>query len=468
MQTVDGLTTGYIRIPYSRSAIVCISAAVMAASTIVSPREVVRVLQTLGDEKTRKLVFYLGVEMYVLDNIDCGYTAGNRSMHYIQVWLNTDTEASWEKIVAGLKGMGMNVLASNVAKQHCPQSPYVAIASSDSSQPASVLTTQPVTTPAPVTPAIPSSVATTSADDSEQSPNAATSEHTQSVAVDMRSVANVKATIRQLKTTFSNLITRTRSALCKKESQNEEFLDEFRDSLLVLPVAKKAAHVKFFRESEDDILEAKNIRKIFAILSRYLGYQNYEILYGIVDLFCDGVRGSINEYCESLMIFERTTTVYVYLAAIPNEKSGYLENKFATMIVKIDKPAAECTLYDIRKLNEAIIEGSSLHSYSVYIGGVADKCVEVVVRFPSSAVGWVLSAMTPVFMKTHLLTEVALDNEQLTIIEAEKKELVCVYLSYLYMQGFLRGFEGGIPPPPKMVLHFSPLYMYNTPASHYM
>ena len=399
-----------------------------AMSTNLSPQQVVKALEVLSNDDTTELVFRLGVHANVLKDIEKGKTF---KIYAIQAWLDKDTGASWEKIISGLKEIKKDVLAKEVAKQHCPQSPYVATPSSDPSQPASVLTTQPVTTPAPVTPAIPSSVATTSADDSEQSPNTATSEHTQSVAVDMRSVANVKAAICRLEETFSGLISRTRSALCRKESQDREFLDEVRDYLLVLPVAKKAAHVKFFRESEDDILEAKNIRKLFAILSRHWSYRNYEILLKIIESFCNVQLKSMQEYCQSLEGFEKATPIDIYLAAIPDEANEELENAFSKLVVRIDKPASECTLYDIRKLNEAIIQGSSLCSHSVYISSVTDKCVEVVVAFPSSAVGWVLSAMTPAFMHTHLLSEVAVDEKQLTIIEADSDELVSVYLHAL-------------------------------------
>ena len=399
-------------------------------STKLSPQQVVKALEVLSNDDTTELVFRLGVHANVLKDIEKGKTF---KIYAIQAWLDKDTGASWKKIISGLKEIKKDVLAKEVAKQPCPQSPYVATPSSDPSQPASVLTTQPVTTPAPVTPAIPSSVASTSADDSEQSPNTATSEHTQSVAVDMRSVANVKATICRLEKTFSGLISRTRSALCRKESQDREFLDEVRDYLLVLPVAKKAAHVKFFRESENDILRARNIRKLFAILSRHWSYRNYEILLKIIESFCNVQLKSMQEYCQSLERFEKATPIDIYLAAIPDEANEELENAFSKLVVRIDKPASECTLYDIRKLNEAIIQGSSLCSHSVYISSVTDKCVEVVVAFPSSAVGWVLSAMTPAFMHTHLLSEVAVDGRQLTIIEADSDELVSVYFMHCPM-----------------------------------
>ena len=218
------------------------------------------------------------------------------------------------------------------------------------------------------------------------------------------------------------------SELCLRESVDPSFLTNFCDRLLGLPVAQKATHTKCFSESEDEFLDAKSMRKVFAILKRYCNYRNYEILQHIVKKFCEAaLQQKMQEYCQSLEKFEKATPVDIYLTAVPDETSEEVENAFSKMVLKINKPASKCTLYELRKLNEAIIQGSSLCFHSVYIGSVADKCVEVVVRFPSSAVGWVLSAMTPAFMHTHLLSEVAVDGRQLTILEADSDELVSGY-----------------------------------------
>ncbi|CAI8048738.1 hypothetical protein GBAR_LOCUS26862 [Geodia barretti] len=93
------------------------------------------------------------------------------------------------------------------------------------------------------------------------------------------------------------------------------------------------------------------------------------------------------------------------------------------MVLRIEKPASECTLYDLRKLNESIITNSGLSSHSVYISGVANKCVEVVVRFTPSVVGWVLAALTPHFMTTHHLSEVTVDGSQLSLLHDQSCDL---------------------------------------------
>ena len=525
----------------------------MAASTELSPRDVVKALQTLSDEKTKQLVFHLGVDTHELDDIETSYRAGDRSIHYIQAWLDRDTGASWEKIVSGLNDLGMNVLSRKLAVQHCPQSPYVATPSSDPSQPASVLATQPVTTPAPVTPAIPSSVATTSSNpaasdpiqralvgrgrmakfrssikktfsrvisrvqaraastspplthhtptspaattavqqsplpspvpsnvdntqlsttaaepstiaghtqspttvDHTQSPTVA--DHTQSptVANDAQSptvaghahpatvdtepstvaflsLKEVKATILELEESFADITAEVGREISQKEEEDKQFLDKFRQRLLLLTVAKRASHVKFFRESEDDIVAAKSTKKIVAILCRYMDYRNYELLPQIVTRFCEGaLQQKMQEYCWSLERFEKATAVDVYLTAVPDETSEEVKNTYSRVVVEVNKPTSRCTLYELRTLTRAIIRKSSLCSHSVYIGGVADKCVEMVVRFPSRGLGWVLSAFTPAFMQEYLITKVVVNGRQLTVLKAEGRELVCS-MAYMY------------------------------------
>ena len=84
---------------------------VMAA---LSTKNVVTALHTLSIAKTRELAMSLGVQDYVLDNIDMEYSGTTRSIKYVQAWLDSDTHATWTKLVACLKEIDMNVLAEEV------------------------------------------------------------------------------------------------------------------------------------------------------------------------------------------------------------------------------------------------------------------------------------------------------------------------------------------------------------------
>ena len=420
----------------------------MATSTELKPKDVVNALQTLTDNHLKELFYHLEVPLSTLNNVDLHNTGNMRRINYVETWFNNDVKASWDRIVSGLKQIGMNALAKQVTTRHCqPHQPAFLRTLQPTTSPAQLVVPSPVVSEQPATShhtVTPTSTETPATDDHTEpavtaaanvctvAPTSmqqtATSDRTQPVALCMRSVANVKATKRHIEKTFSDLITRTRSTLCARERHNHEFLDEFRDHLLVLPVAKKAIHVKFFLKSENDILDAKSIRKLFAILSRYWSYRNYEILHEIVDSFCsDQLQERMREYCMMLEEFEVATTVDVYLTAIPNERDEELDNAFSKMVVKVNRPLSECTLYELRTKTQAIMKEASLHPHSVYIGAVSSGCVEVVVRFPTSAVGWVLGAMTPSFIHIHHLTEVAVDGERLNVYKTERDELVRVY-----------------------------------------
>ena len=237
-------------------------------------------------------------------------------------------------------------------------------------------------------------------------------------------VQQVKEEIEQFQENFTSMMSMTRSALCKKESEYSEFIEEFRDYLLFLPLSKKAAHAKFFDDREDDIIKAESVRKLLAILGHYCNYSNYDLLLHLIKKFCNTAeKKRMQDYCQSLERFEMVTPVNIYLVAI--SASPAISEAFSRMAMKMNKPVSGCTLHEIRKLKESLTEKAFLHSYSVYIDTIAESSVLVVLRFPTDCIGWVLAALTPDFMDTHQLTEVSVDGKYLTKSQ-ENEELVCV------------------------------------------
>lgn len=161
-------------------------------------------------------------------------------------------------------------------------------------------------------------------------------------------------------------------------------------------------------------MAAKNTRKIITILSRYIDYRNHEILREIVTKFCgSSLQSNMQDYCKLLGVFETSTTVDIYIIAVPDEVSEDEKMAFSKMVVRINKPSSQCTLHDVRKLNETIVESSGVCPHSVYISGVADKCVDVTLSFPKSATGWIISVFAPDFMENHNISEISLDGVKL-------------------------------------------------------
>ena len=434
-------------------------APVMAFSKLLE-KDVVNALHGLSDDETWRLFYHLGLPVHTLANVKSNYSGETLIILCVHEWYKDDLEASWGKIIAGLRHIGMKVLAKKLAIQHNVETP-TSVAKTLTSDPInppgssqdSDVTQSPVTSDSnPIPP--PSSV-TSSDHSAAHTPNSAPSDPVQPSAPTTHTVAvtndpfqQVKEDIEQLEDSFADqvqqvkeevehfqenftsMMSMTRSALCKKESEDSEFIEEFRDYLLFLPLSKKVAHAKFFDDREDDILEAKSVRKLLAILGRYCNYSNYDLLLHLIKKFCNTAeKKKMQEYCVSLERFEMATPVNVYLIAI--SASPAISEAFSRMAMKMNKPASECTLHEIRKLKESLTEKAFLHSYSVYIDTIAESSVLVVLRFPPDCIGWVLAAVTPDFMDTHHLTEVSVDGQHLTLypkLYEEKEELVRVHL----------------------------------------
>ena len=396
----------------------------MATSMELSPQNVVTALQDLSVEKTTELVFHLGVEIKVLDDIALQYSGISRKIHSIQAWLDSDTHASWGKLVSGLKQIGMTVVAKRVESTFVPQVEVpVTVCTSVPVSSASVPPVQIVSSPAPletghVTP-VPAALVPASVHPAVNP--------SQPPAMSTKRVAGVKDAIEQLEDEFADIKADTRSSLTEKESRDPKFLDRFRDHLLELPVAKKAIHVKFFDKNEDEIFSAKNIKRLFTIISRYCNYSNYEIILHLIKKFCEAaLKSRMLHYRHSLIKFEKATTIDIYRLAIPAHRDEVLE-AFSKVVAKFNKPASVCTLYEVREMNEALVEKGDLHSYSVYVESVSEGSVLVVLRIPPSCTGLVRTAITPDFARAHHLTEVTVDGVHLVISWEEREKLVCYH-----------------------------------------
>ena len=388
----------------------------MASSTI-SPKAVVVALQTLNDEQSKELFYLLDVPLHILDGIEGSHKGNMRKIHYVQAWFDQEVEASWEKIVSGLKLIGMKALAETLATQQC-------------------LGGTPTSAAVNLTPDLPSTSAPEASGpqtsgSSPSDPSLGPVARPSSPSSPSDRVSQVRAEIDRLIMCFSTLMSDTQAEMSVKESKDPSFLTNVVDSLLGFPVAQKAPHIKFFRESEDDFLAAKNMRKVFAILRRYCNYKNYAVLREVVMKFCEAVlQQRMQEYCESLEKFEKATFIDVYLEAIA--AGVVLSEEFTKMTVKINKPVSECTLHEVRKLKETIAERASLQSYSVYVGDISESSVQLELGFPASCVGWILGVFTPDFLATHLLSDVVLGQQHLSILDWSQEELVGYSLWFVH------------------------------------
>ena len=367
----------------------------MAALSNTLTQKMSNAIRQLTMEETRDLVFQMGVPLNTLDDITAQYDGENRKQHFLQAWLNMDRDASWEKLVAGLRNINQDALATKIESEHLPSA---AVASSGSpsllsTSSASVSAPPEIATPAPVGSLPPPPPTAPSPDQPFEQKVAATND-----------------SIEHLQGEFSDLKSDARESLSERESQDTKFVRKFRDHLLDLPVTKKQVHIRFFSRNEDELLKAKTIQKIFIILGRYCNYSNYEIIFHVVKRFCPKLKERMLKYRESLTSFEKATTVDVYLHAISARPSGKLREGFIRMTMKIDKPPSECTLYEIRELKEAIEEEASLESYSMYIETPGEGSVQVVLHVHEE-VGWMVGVVFTLDFRRRYLTDVRIGEK---------------------------------------------------------
>ena len=217
-----------------------------------------------------------------------------------------------------------------------------------------------------------------------------------------------KTRIRHLKKGFYDIQFEVQESLRKKNEQDPVLLLSFKNYLVDLPITRNQVHIRFFDKNKKVIAECDTFQGLFNILRQHCNYANYDIILHIVQMFCKELTQQMLSYRDSLIVFEKATTVNVYLLAIsaqPVVFTGFLE-----MTMKKNKLASECTLYEIRELKESIEEDAGLESYTVYIDTPGQGSVYVRLHIPEE-MGWRVGViLTPDFRQKHLLSEVTVTN----------------------------------------------------------
>ena len=368
----------------------------MAASHRPSTLDVCNAVQPLTVEQVRQLVFQMGVPFNILEDIEKQFVGEKRKQHFVQRWLDMFPDASWKKLVAGLRKIKMNSLATEIESAPPLRSE---VSSSDSVSlisPSATSAPSETSTPAPAGPLTPPD-------------NSSSSSSLVTVPFEKR-VEQAETEIEHLEEEFSDIKSDAQESLSEREKRDEKFLHKFKNHLFDLPCTKKQVHVRFFTRNEKEILESDTIQKLFIILGRHCNYTNYEVILHIVKRFCKELTPRMLNYRDSLIVFEKATTVDVYLCAISARSGGMIYDGFLDMTMKINKPASECTLYEIRELKESIEEKAELKSYAVYIGTPEPGSVCVGLCIPEE-VGWMVGVvLTPDFRHKYLLSEVTVTN----------------------------------------------------------
>ena len=131
----------------------------------------------------------------------------------------------------------------------------------------------------------------------------------------------------------------------------------------------------------------------------------------------------MKQYCEMLEIFEKKTSIELYLSTYSTQKEMALA--FYQLAVKMNKPPSACTLHDIRMFKEDLANRSYIYQYSIDIESITTSSVKLTLAFHPSALGWVLAALNPNFLAEYDLVEVTVNGQSLQTYP--NKDLVSSY-----------------------------------------
>ena len=177
-------------------------------------------------------------------------------------------------------------------------------------------------------------------------------------------------------------------------------------------------HLLFLRERKQKITKATTTDEIFDQLDDHWNYIDYALLQHLVREFGDGkLQQMMGVYVAELEQFEKKTTVKDFIAATSGYQ--YIPYDFSRAVLRLQKDASECTLYEIRQLKESMRKRSSLNAYTILLEGVHASSVLITLAFPIDVLGMISSAINSDFLKANKVMSITIDEKPLEEYNAE-------------------------------------------------
>ena len=173
-------------------------------------------------------------------------TIEERKLAMLQFWLDTDLQASWEKLLCGLKKMGLNRIVQDIQREyqvhpnHQADTPPVTPSREADIPP--VPPSRQADTP-PVPPSCEADIPPVPAQ-SDHAASAAPSLSPPQTSVERK--REVQREIDTLKGMYDDLLMKTVESFKEKHAETPTFLSRLRTSIGILPSSLKDEHIHFF------------------------------------------------------------------------------------------------------------------------------------------------------------------------------------------------------------------------------
>ena len=394
-------------------------------------RELLIALETISWSQLKLLAPHLtSYDLFpLLTDIERDYQGKERHLHAFQAWLERDLDASWENVVSALRAIYKNVLALEIEKKYCTSTSGMKPKPRPSGRRLPVL---PVSAPALV-PAAPSVVELVSPPPPSQlreertacstappslspaststpslippaSDLSATGSQGDAVASSNRSCDDRHQEISEeaahVQEQFVSVVISTKVCFMAKATKSEDFLTKFKVTLTTLSLLKKNQHLLFLKKEKDQIMEAKNVDKIFDVLDPYWNYVDYAFLDCIIKkLGTRELKEEMEKYIAELETFEKKTSVYDFDLAVTDERNIPAYLKMITF--RLARDPKKCSLYEVRQFKNAVINRSTLNDYAPFLESVSCSSVKITLAVPQEVYRIVIDALDKPFMSKH-------------------------------------------------------------------
>ena len=320
----------------------------------------------------------LDINYHKLKEFGSLQTVEERKLAMLQYWLDTDLQSSWEKLLCGLKNMGLNRVARQI------QEKYKFLPSHQADIP-----------PVPVQ-----------------------SEHVASVAswsppqTSVERKREVQGEIDTLKGMYDHLLMKTVKSFKQKTVEIPSFLSELRTSIAILPSSLKDEHIHFLEKKSSEIAKAASVDELFMIVNCYSDFLNCSLVVHVIERFGDDqLREDLQDYAVELEAFRCRTNLSDFVAA--HAGSQEIPPDFLKVVLKMGPQWELRTLKDLEEFRKTLKGRSFLTSYAFRFIGVETGSILLIWSVPRTCSDFLISSLDSRFQEQCQVEGVTIDGVDL-------------------------------------------------------
>ena len=332
----------------------------------------------------------------------------------LQLWLDSDTKASWTKLLTALSEMKLNRVAEEIkSKYQMPPSTQSedvpALVPTVTVEPKNIPTVDPPS--APPTDQLEQTLTIQSESISITDPQSAlpTDQPEQS---NTEGVKKVQLEIATLVAMYDDLVATTVENFVERQEKSPLFFRKLRSTVAVLPTSLKYQHMYFLEHNSSQILNATTVEEIFSILNRYCNFLNCSLLAHIITKFGDEEqKKELSTYTTALQAFRSRTKITDFVKTCPENQK--IPPEFVALKTKLSPDWKDRTLEDAEVYRMSMVHSSSLASYALYLVEGVPGSIYLLWSIPSHAIDFLAAVINSQFLQRHCIEEVTIDGEDL-------------------------------------------------------